>query len=67
LFVNYGYLVKDFRDSYLTATSLKSKSNLRSATEAVLKRFEAPLDQSNAVVTERTARAQQFLSKMTCP
>jgi len=65
--VNYGYLVKEFRDSYLTATSLKSKSNLRSATEAVLKRFEAPLDQSNAVVTERTARAQQFLSKMTCP
>lgn len=65
--INYGYLVKEFKDSYLTATSLKSKTNLRSATEAVLKRFEAPADQSNAVVTERTARAQQFLDKMTCP
>ena len=64
--INYGYLVKEFKDSYLTATSLKSKTNLRSATEAVLKRFEAPADQSNAVVTERTARAQQFLDEMTC-
>jgi hypothetical protein len=64
--VNYGYLVKEFRDSYLTATSLKSKTSLRAATEAVLKRFEAPANQSNAVVTERTARAQQFLDAMTC-
>jgi hypothetical protein len=64
--INYGYLVKEFKATYLSYTNLKSKTTLRTATEAILKRFEAPADQSNAVVTERTARAQQFLDEMTC-
>lgn len=64
--INYGYLVKEFKDTYLTSTGLKSTTTLRSATEVILKKFERPRDQSNAVVTERTARAQQFLSNMNC-
>jgi hypothetical protein len=64
--VNYGYLVKEFKDTYLSYTNVKSKTTLRSATEAILKKFESPADQSDAVVTSRTNRAQQFLDEMLC-
>ena len=47
--------------SYGITPALLNTKDLRSATEYVLKNYERPADQSDAVVSKRTGYAQQYL------
>jgi hypothetical protein len=63
--INYGFLVKEFKDSYSGVLSkLKTKTTVRSATELVMKEWERPRDQSDGKVSERTGYSQQVLEAM---
>jgi hypothetical protein len=63
--INYGFLVKEFKDSYSGVLSkLKTKTTVRSATEWIMKEWERPKDQSDGKVSERTGYSQQVLEAM---
>lgn len=63
--INYGFLVKEFKDSYKGVLSkLRTKDSVRAATELIMKEWERPADQSDAKVSERTSYSQQILDAM---
>ena len=55
-----GFILKEL-DAYGLTAKLRGMSDLRAATELILKQYEKPADQSDANVTRRTKYAQEIL------
>ena len=55
-----GFILKEL-DAYGLTAKLRGMSDLRAATELILKQYEKPADQSDAAVTRRTKYAQEIL------
>lgn len=62
---NYEYLLDDFRTGYASVISvLKQTTNVTDAARIILTKYERPLDQSEAVVRARSAKANSVLQEM---
>jgi len=64
--INYGFFIQQIKESKRATllSDLKAATDIRTATELILKRYERPADQSNAALTKRTNYAQQVLDNM---
>jgi hypothetical protein len=61
--INYAFLLKELQKSSATK-SLRNSSNLRQATDIVLKKYEKPYDQGEGALNKRAGYAQQILTKL---
>lgn len=64
--INYGFFIQQIKESKRATllSDLKSSTNIRIATELILKKYERPADQSNTALDERTENARKVLENM---
>jgi uncharacterized protein YgiM (DUF1202 family) len=58
-----GFLCKELEGYSAVLTTLKNTSSVREASDIVLKKYEAPADQSTAVQEKRAAYGQKYFDK----
>lgn len=63
LAMQLGFLCKELEGYSAVLTTLKNTSSVREASDIVLKKYEAPADQSTAVQEKRAAYGQKYFDK----
>lgn len=63
LAMQLGFLCKELEGYSVVLTTLKNTSSVREASDIVLKKYEAPADQSAAVQEKRAAYGQKYFDK----
>ena len=64
--INYGFFIQQIKESKraILLSDLKSSTDIRTATELILKKYERPADQSAAALDKRTNNANEVLKNM---